>query len=78
MSTEILLPKIGFSMNEGIIAEWLAVDGSNVEKGQPLYSLESEKSVQEIEAPVTGTLRIILPPGESYPVGTVIGEITHL
>ncbi|MDB5967850.1 MAG: biotin/lipoyl attachment protein [Hydrocarboniphaga sp.] len=75
MSTEIILPKIGFSMDEGTIAEWMAADGASVEKGQPLYSLESEKSVQEIEAPVSGTLKILKGTGESYPVGTVIGEI---
>ncbi|WP_428312955.1 biotin/lipoyl-containing protein [Hydrocarboniphaga sp.] len=75
MSTEILLPKIGFSMNEGTIAEWMVADGARIDKGQPLYSLESEKSVQEIEAPVSGTLKIFKQPGESFPVGTVIGEI---
>jgi len=75
MSTEILLPKIGFSMNEGTLTEWLAEDGATVEKGQPLYSLESEKSVNEIEAPAAGTLKIIAAPGEVYEVGTVLGEI---
>ena len=76
MSTEILLPKIGFSMNEGTLAEWLAADGAKVNAGQPLYSLESEKSVQEIEAPASGILKIIKPAGELYEVGTVIGEIS--
>lgn len=76
MSTEILLPKIGFSMNEGTLAEWLVADGGSVSQGQPLYSLESEKSVQEIEAPASGTLKILKPAGEVYTVGTVLGEIT--
>jgi pyruvate/2-oxoglutarate dehydrogenase complex dihydrolipoamide acyltransferase (E2) component len=75
MSTEILLPKLGFSMNEGTVTEWLAADGSAVTQGQPLYSLESEKSVQEIEAPASGTLRIQSPIGEVLPVGTVLGVI---
>ena len=75
MSTEIILPKLGFSMNEGVIAEWLASDGSQVSEGQPLYALESEKSVNEIEAPASGTLRILKPAGETFEVGTVIGEI---
>ncbi len=75
MSTQILLPKLGFSMNEGTVTEWLAADGSAVRQGQPLYSLESEKSVQEIEAPATGTLKILQAAGEVYTVGTVIGEI---
>jgi pyruvate/2-oxoglutarate dehydrogenase complex dihydrolipoamide acyltransferase (E2) component len=75
MSTPILLPKLGFSMNEGTLTEWLAEDGAAVAKGQPLYSLESEKSVNEIEAPASGTLKIIAPKGEVYQVGTVIAEI---
>jgi pyruvate/2-oxoglutarate dehydrogenase complex dihydrolipoamide acyltransferase (E2) component len=75
MSTQILLPKLGFSMNEGTLSEWLVADGGAVEKGQPLYALESEKSVQEIEAPASGTLKIIKQAGEVYDVGTVLGEI---
>lgn len=75
MSTEIILPKIGFSMNEGTLAEWLIADGGAVTAGQPLYSLESEKSVQEIEAPASGTLKVIKQAGEVYTVGTVLGEI---
>lgn len=75
MTTPILLPKLGFSMNEGTLAEWLVADGARVTKGQPLYALESEKSVQEIEAPADGALRILEPAGGTYAVGTVIGEI---
>ncbi|HET8708056.1 MAG TPA: lipoyl domain-containing protein [Pseudomonadales bacterium] len=75
MKTQILLPKLGFSMNEGVLTEWLVSDGATVAKNQPLYLLESEKSVQEIEAPIEGVLRILKPEGETYPVGTVIGEI---
>jgi pyruvate/2-oxoglutarate dehydrogenase complex dihydrolipoamide acyltransferase (E2) component len=75
MATEILLPKIGFSMNEGQIAEWLAEDGAAVTEGQPLYLLEADKSTNEVDAPASGTLRIEAETGEMYPVGTVIGYI---
>lgn len=75
MSTEIILPKLGFSMNEGTITEWLVADGATVKEGEPLFSLESEKSVNEIEAPASGTVRILKPAGETFEVGTVIGEI---
>ena len=76
MSTEILLPKLGFSMNEGTVTEWLVADGGIATQGQPLYLLESDKSVQEIESPATGTLKILKPPGQMYEVGTVLGEIS--
>jgi len=72
---QIVMPKIGFSMSEGTLSEWFAADGAAVTKGQPLYSLESDKSVQEIEAPQDGTLRILAAVGEVYPVGAVLGEI---
>jgi pyruvate/2-oxoglutarate dehydrogenase complex dihydrolipoamide acyltransferase (E2) component len=62
MATEILLPKIGFSMTEGQVAE-----------GQPLFSLKADKSTNEVEAPATGTPRIVA--GETYGVGTVLGYI---
>ena len=75
MSTQILLPKLGFSMNEGSLSQWLIADGAAVKEGEPLYALESEKSVQEIESPASGTLKILVQPGEVYPVGTVLGEI---
>jgi pyruvate/2-oxoglutarate dehydrogenase complex dihydrolipoamide acyltransferase (E2) component len=75
MGTEILLPKLGFAMNEGKLTEWLVADGGAVEIGQPLFSLESEKSVQEVESPATGTLTILKPVDETYDVGTVLGVI---
>jgi pyruvate/2-oxoglutarate dehydrogenase complex dihydrolipoamide acyltransferase (E2) component len=72
---EVLLPQLGFSMEEGILVEWLVQDGDQVSRGDLLYSLETDKSVQEIEADVAGRLRIVKPPGETYPVGTVLGVI---
>jgi pyruvate/2-oxoglutarate dehydrogenase complex dihydrolipoamide acyltransferase (E2) component len=75
MATQVLFPKIGFSMEEGTLAEWMVVDGATVEAGQPLYALESDKSVQEVEAPASGVLKIIAQPGELYKVGDILGEI---
>lgn len=75
MATDILLPKLGFSMTEAQIAEWLVEDGAEVKEGDPLYSLEADKSTNEVEAPATGTLRIIAEVGETYEVGTVLGRI---
>ena len=75
MPFDILLPKIGFSMNEGVLAEWLAADGGQVTEGEPLYALESDKSTQEVESPATGTLKIIAQVGETYEVGTLLGTI---
>jgi len=75
MTTQVLLPKLGFSMNEGTLVEWLADEGATVNEGQILYSLESDKSIQEVESPASGTLRIVAQIGEAYPVGTLLAEI---
>lgn len=75
MATEVLLPKIGFSMNEGTLAEWLVTDGGQAVEGQPLFALESDKSTNEVDSPATGTLKILAQPGEVYEVGTVLGII---
>ena len=75
MVTQVLFPKIGFSMEEGTLAEWLVADGAAVKEGEPLYALESDKSTQEIESPASGTLKVIATVGEVCKVGDVLGEI---
>ena len=74
--SEVLLPKLGFSMNEATLVEWLVPDGAAVKQGQPLYALESEKAVEEVEAPASGTLKIVAAPGETYEIGTLLAEIS--
>ena len=75
MHCEILFPKLGFTMDEGTLTEWLVPDGAEITEGAPLYTLESEKSTVEIESPATGRLRISAQPGQVYPVGAVLGHI---
>jgi pyruvate/2-oxoglutarate dehydrogenase complex dihydrolipoamide acyltransferase (E2) component len=76
MPTQVLLPKIGFSMSEGKLAEWLVPDGAEIKEGQPIYALESEKATEEVEAPASGRLKIIAIVGEIYQVGDLMGEIS--
>ncbi|BAI74731.1 biotin/lipoyl attachment domain-containing protein (plasmid) [Azospirillum sp. B510] len=75
MTTQVLLPKNGFSMNEGVLNEWLVADGATVAEGPPLYALESDKSVQDIEAPASSTLCIVAAVGEIYELGTLLAVI---
>jgi pyruvate/2-oxoglutarate dehydrogenase complex dihydrolipoamide acyltransferase (E2) component len=75
VSEQVILPKLGFAVSEAKLAEWLIADGADVVQGQPLYSIENEKAVEEIEAPASGRLRIIAQADQTYPVGTVLGEI---
>lgn len=76
MSTTLTIPKLQMSATEGTLIEWLVEDGAVVEEGQPIYSFETDKSVQDIEAPAAGKLTQKAAAGETYPVGTEIGEIT--
>ncbi len=75
MATTLTIPKLQMSVTEGTLTEWLVEDGAQVEEGQPIYSLETDKSVQEIESPATGKLTQKVAAGETYEVGTEIGEI---
>jgi pyruvate/2-oxoglutarate dehydrogenase complex dihydrolipoamide acyltransferase (E2) component len=69
------LPKIGMEMTEAILASWLVEDGSTVDKGQPLYEMETDKVTNEIESPVAGRLRRIAEEGVTYAVGDLVAEI---
>ena len=75
MATEILLPKLGFSMTEGQVSEWMFGDGEQVKEGDVLYLLEADKSTNEVEAPASGTLKITVEEGVVKQVGEVLGYI---
>ena len=50
MATEVKLPRLGQGMESGTIVKWLKSEGDQVEKGEPLYELDTEKVTQEVEA----------------------------
>jgi pyruvate dehydrogenase E2 component (dihydrolipoamide acetyltransferase) len=77
MATEIKLPRLGQGMESGTIVKWLKSEGERVEKGEPLYELDTDKVTQEVEADASGVLlKIAVSEGE-VEVGktvAVIGE----
>ena len=74
--TQILrIPKAAVSMREGILVEWLTADGATVQEGQPIFTLELEKSTMDVESPAAGTIKHIGLAGTKYKVGEIIGEI---
>ena len=78
MSTDVIMPALGFDMTEGLLARWLKNEGDPVEKGQAIAEIETEKATVEIEAAAAGILaRIIVHAGETVPVGTLIGVIAE-
>ncbi len=58
MPVEIKVPRLGWSMEEGTFVEWLKRDGEFVEAGQPLFAIEGDKAIQDVEAIGSGILRI--------------------
>jgi pyruvate dehydrogenase E2 component (dihydrolipoamide acetyltransferase) len=58
MATEITVPRLGWTMEEGVFLGWLKQEGDTVREGDALYTLESDKSAQEVEATEGGILRI--------------------
>ena len=75
MATALTMPKLGLTMTEGTVTEWLAEDGARVEKGQPVVVVTTDKIAQEVEAPAPGTLRIMVPPEEACQVTKVLAFI---
>lgn len=75
MGVPINIPKLGVSMSEGTLVEWLVQDGESVTEGQVLYRIETDKVENDVESPVAGIVRITGVEGETYDVGDPIGEI---
>ncbi|MGO9934712.1 MAG: biotin/lipoyl-containing protein [Steroidobacteraceae bacterium] len=75
MAVQIIFPKLGFAMQEGRLVSWLHPEGASITAGAPLYEIESDKALESIEAPASGTLKNLAPEDTVYTVGTVIGEI---
>jgi len=78
MSNTIILPKQGWSMEEATFVEWLPKEGQHVNVGDLLFSIETDKAVQEIEALDSGILHLLPKspqPGSIIKVGEVIGYL---
>lgn len=78
MAVEVIMPKFGLTMQEGTIQHYLKYPGEAVRAGQPLYEVETEKVLYEVEAPASGTLATTLvPEGETVECGAVVAVIAE-
>jgi 2-oxoglutarate dehydrogenase E2 component (dihydrolipoamide succinyltransferase) len=75
--TEVRLPKTGDAVEEGTLVQWLVENGARVERGAPLYLLETDKVEMEIEAPCAGVVSHVGTAGEVYRVGELIATIAE-
>jgi pyruvate dehydrogenase E2 component (dihydrolipoamide acetyltransferase) len=76
MPTDVIMPKLGLTMEMGTVQRWLAEEGQQVKAGDALLEVETDKVVVEVESAATGTLRsVVIRPGETVPIGTVLARI---
>lgn len=75
MPNEIYLTRVGMTMTEGVVAEWLIADGDSVAKGDFLYRLETEKVELEVDADNSGIVKHLVEAGVSCEPGDVVGWI---
>ncbi len=85
MATEVLMPRQGQSVESCLILEWKKNEGEEVQKGDVLCEVETDKAVFTVEAPISGVLlKILYPQGADVPVLTPIaylgqkGEVLEL
>jgi pyruvate dehydrogenase E2 component (dihydrolipoamide acetyltransferase) len=78
MPIPITIPRLGWTMEEGVFIGWLKADGDTVRAGEALFTLESDKATEDIECLDGGVLRIPADAprnGDKVAVGAVIGHL---
>ncbi len=76
MAVEVIFPRVDMEMTSGKISHWFVADGEPVEKGAPLFEIETDKAAMEIEAPASGIVRVQTEAtGTEVPVGAPVAWI---
>ena len=76
MVTEVIMPKMGQTMEKGKIIKWLKKEGEEVQKEEPLLEIETDKTTIEVESRGAGILKkILVQEGEEAPIAAIIGYI---
>ena len=70
------MPQMGYDMHEGTVVRWLKAEGDEVQVGEPIAEIETDKAVVEFESTAAGVLsKVLVQEGSSVPVGDPIGII---
>ena len=73
MATEVIMPKLGLTMEEATIVNWFKEEGDPVNNGEAILEIETDKSTVEVEAPASGKLGpLLFPEGSVVPIGEII------
>jgi 2-oxoglutarate dehydrogenase E2 component (dihydrolipoamide succinyltransferase) len=76
MKEDVLVPSVGESITSGILTSWIKKEGEQVEEGEDLYELETDKATVAVPAPADGTLHILIEEGREVEIGQVVGDLT--
>jgi len=73
--SDLVMPKLGLTMTEGTVSEWVVAPGDSFSSGDLVLIVETDKIANEVEAPADGTLHeVIVQVGETVPVGAVLAR----
>jgi pyruvate dehydrogenase E2 component (dihydrolipoamide acetyltransferase) len=76
MATDVLMPRLSDSMEEGTVLKWIVQPGGEVKRGEPLVEIETDKANMTYEADTDGVLiEVLAQEGETLPIGQVIARI---
>src|SRR5512134_25674 len=76
MAETISMPKLGFDMQEGTLVRWVKNEGENVNKGDVLAEIETDKATVEVESSASGVVRkLLVEEGSVVPVGDPIAVV---
>jgi 2-oxoglutarate dehydrogenase E2 component (dihydrolipoamide succinyltransferase) len=75
MKIDIVVPSVGESITEAVLAEWYKKDGDSVARDEPLFVIETDKVTLEVVAEADGVLHISVAEGESVAIGAVVGTL---
>jgi len=76
MATDVLVPPFGQTVDTLILVKWYKAEGEPVQKGEPLFAVETDKATLDVEAPETGVLRAVsAAPGDEVDVLSAIAVI---
>src|SRR5437879_3025168 len=76
MATDVTMPRLSDSMEEGTILKWIVAEGGEVKRGEPLVEIETDKANMTYDADTSGTLiEIVAGEGDTLPIGEVIARI---
>lgn len=75
MAEPIKVPAVGETITEGVLARWLKKHGDSVRRGEPLFTLETDKATQDVPAPADGVVSVAVAEGATVKIDSVVGQI---